>query len=239
MKIFRKFRKGLLKEGKFKSYLMYAVGEILLIAVGVLIAWKINNLNEVRKSKIVEVKIYESLYEELHTNLNVIDSAIVRYVNNALTLQNSLTQQTKDLILQIKFENTNLRDDALNSINNTNKFEFIENESLKGLIAKYPNEINIFKNQEMKISTIVSEKLKPVIERHISLIDMLPEDNKNYKLIKTYGKQSNYSDLLNSREYQNSVIDRLLQTQIQLKIAKNLRNKTETLAIKLKQELKG
>ena len=249
MKIFRKFRKGLLKEGKFKSYLMYAVGEILLIAVGVLIAWKINNLNEVRKSKIVEVKIYESLYEELHTNLNVIDSAIVRYGNNALTLQNSfhylgqntddLTQQTKDLILQIKFENTNLRDDALNSINNTNKFEFIENESLKGLIAKYPNEINIFKNQEMKISTIVSEKLKPVIERHISLIDMLPEDNKNYKLIKTYGKQSNYSDLLNSREYQNSVIDRLLQTQIQLKIAKNLRNKTETLAIKLKQELKG
>lgn len=249
MRLLRTVRRKLVYSGKFKSYLMYAIGEILLIVVGISIAWNINNSNDIRKNKIVEVKIYESLYEELYTNLNVLDSPIVRYGNNVLTLQNSfhylgqdtndLSQQTKDLIVQLKFENTNLRNDALNSINNTNKFEFIENESLKELIAKYPNEITIFKNQELKISTIVTERLKPVIEKHISLIDMLPNDNSHYNLIRTLGNPSNYSDLLNSREYQNSVIDRLLQTQIQLKIVKNLRDKTEKLAIQLKMELKG
>jgi hypothetical protein len=68
---------------------------------------------------------------------------------------------------------------------------------------------------------------------------MLPEDNKNYSQIRSLGKQSNYAELLNSREYQNTVIDQLMQTKIQLTIAKKLRKKTETLAIKLKQELKG
>ncbi|MBQ0769767.1 MAG: hypothetical protein KBT58_10775 [Bizionia sp.] len=247
MKVFRNSRRKLILSGKFKTYLLYALGEILLIVVGILIAWKINNLNEIRKNKIVEVKIYESLYEELRTNLNVLDSAIVSFDNNILTLQsslrfvglpdNKLTQDAKDLIVQIKFSNTNLRDDALNSVNNTNKFEFLENDLLKASIASYPKEINIFNNQENKIKNIVENRLKPVIEKYISLADMLPEDAKNYKQIKTFGAPSNYIALLKSRDYQNSIIDRLLQTDIHLNIAKNLRIKTRKLAVRLRQEL--
>jgi hypothetical protein len=55
--------------------------------------------------------------------------------------------------------------------------------------------------------------------------------------MKAYGNQSNYTELLVNREYQNSIIDRLLQTKGQLTIAKNLRKKTETIATKLNQEL--
>lgn len=248
MKFLGKFRRKMILDGKFKNYLLYAIGEILLIVIGIMIAWKINDLNEIRKNRIVEIKIYESLYEELHTNLNILDSTIVRYNNNTLALENSLhyvgyqknlPQEAKDLIVQIKFRNTNLRNEALNSINNTTKFEFLENDSLKELIAKFPNEINVFNNQELKIRNIVDNRLKPVIEKHISLIDMLPEGNKNYSQIRNLGQQSNYSELLNSREYQNTVIDQLMQTQIQLTIANKLRKKTETLAIKLKKELNG
>ncbi|MDW5290984.1 hypothetical protein [Formosa sp. PL04] len=248
MKLFRSIRRKLIGTGKIKSYLIYALGEILLIVIGILIAWKINSLNEINKNRIVEVKIYESLFEELHTNLNALDSAIVRYDTNALTLQSSLqfigkpqielTQEMKNLIIQTKFKNTNLRDAALNSINNTNKFEFLENDSLKELIALYPNEISIFKNQEIKIGNIVNNRLQPVIEKHISLLDLLPEENKKYNQLKNLGQQSNYLDLLNSREYQNCLIDQLLQTQIQLNMAKSLRTKTERLAVKLKLELK-
>ncbi len=235
--------------GKIKSYLVYALGEILLIVAGILIAWKINDLNETRKNRIVQVKIYERLYEELHTNLSVLDSAIVRYNNNILSLQgslkhvgrqpNNLNKEAKDLIVKVKFRNSNLRNEALGSINNSNKFQFLENDALTELLAQYPTEINTYKTQEIKIANIVDNRLKPVIEKHISLIDLLPEENKNYNHIRTFGQESNYSDLLDSREFQNSVIDQLLQTQIQLGNVRRLRNKTEILAIKLKQELKG
>lgn len=248
MTFFGKFRRKMILNGKIKNYLLYAIGEILLIVIGILIAWKINDLNEIRKNRIVELKIYDILYEELRTNLNVLDSAIVRYDNNVLSLQNSLQyvgeqkqqlpQETKDLIVQVKFRNTNLRNDALHSINNTNKFEFLQDESLKSQIVAYPNEITIFKNQEVKIRNIVDNRLKPVIEKHISLIDLLPKTNKKYAQVRSIVQQSNYSDLLNSREYQNTVIDQLLQTEIHIGLTKNLRKKTENLAIKLKNELK-
>ena len=248
MKIFRIIRRKSLVSGKIKSYLLYALGEILLIVIGILIAWKINNLNEIRKNRIVQLKIYESLYEELHTNLNVIDKTIVGYSSSILDLQKSLnyvgqnqkklTQEARELIIQIKFKTTNLRDKSLNSVNITNKFQFLENDSLAYLIAQYPSELKTFETQEAKINNIVENRLKPIIEKHVSLIDLLPNDNDNYNNIKLFGKKSNYNQLLNSRDYQNSVIDQIAQTQIQLNNGIGLRKKTRTLASKLSQELK-
>tara|TARA_R110002111_G_scaffold159481_1_gene226213 strand:+ start:3653 stop:4399 length:747 start_codon:yes stop_codon:yes gene_type:complete len=248
MKLFRNIRRKLLISGKIKSYLIYALGEILLIVIGILIAWKINNLNEIRKNKIVQVKIYESLYEELNTNLNVLDKTIVGYSNTILSLENTLnyvglhpnklTQETKDIIVHIKFKTTNLRDKSLNSVNMTDKFQFLENDSLAELIAQYPSKLKTFENQEAKINNIVENRLKPIIEKHVSLIDLFPNDNKNYKNIKLFGQKSNYIQLLNSKDYQNSVIDQLMQTQIQLNNGINLRKKTRTLAFKLSQVLK-
>jgi hypothetical protein len=245
MKIFRKIRRSLLLSGKNRSYIIYALGEIVLIVIGILIAWKINNLNELRKNKIVQVKIYESLYEELNTNIDLLDTAIIRYNEHVVSIQNTLnyvgvneenlSQQGKDSIIQITFRNTNLRDEALSSVNITDKFQFIENLSLNELIAQYPSDLKSFEDQELKIRTIIQNRLKPVLEQHISLVDMLPDEG--YKQIKTNGKPSDYSKLLNNRDYQNSVIDRLLQTQIQLNISIDLRDKTETLHNMLKHEL--
>ena len=247
MRVFRKIRKKLLLSGKIKDYLVYAFGEILLIVIGILIAWKINNLNEIRKNRIVELKIYKSLSQELDTNLIVLDSAITRYSDNIEKLEhtlnylgvqpNELTFEAKNLIVNLNDRKVIMRDEAINSINITNKFEFIESDILKRLIAAYPNELDKFDEQETKIANIINNRLKPVIEKHVSLIDILPPDSFNYRRIKTSSKQSNYSDLLDSKEYQNSVIDRLMQTKNQLIIAENLKAKTETIAIKLNQEL--
>lgn len=47
---FRKIRESLLRENKFSRYLLYAIGEIILVVIGILIALQINNWNEGRKS---------------------------------------------------------------------------------------------------------------------------------------------------------------------------------------------
>jgi len=49
IKFFRKIRQQLLAEGAVKKYLLYAIGEILLVVIGILIALQINNWNEQQK----------------------------------------------------------------------------------------------------------------------------------------------------------------------------------------------
>lgn len=50
IKFFRHIRKKLISENKFTKYLIYAVGEIILVVIGILIALWINNINEDNKS---------------------------------------------------------------------------------------------------------------------------------------------------------------------------------------------
>lgn len=64
IRVFRKIKKKLLVEGKTRTYLKYAVGEMLLVVVGILIALQINNWNEERKIKDTSEKLFTELYKE-------------------------------------------------------------------------------------------------------------------------------------------------------------------------------
>jgi len=52
IKFFRKIRRQLLTENRFSKYLLYAIGEIVLVVIGILIALQINIWNENRKALI-------------------------------------------------------------------------------------------------------------------------------------------------------------------------------------------
>ncbi|MBU2996289.1 hypothetical protein KO500_07575 [Cellulophaga baltica] len=247
MKIFRKNRRNLIRLGKFKTYLVYAFGEIVLIVIGILIAWKINTINEARKNRIVEVKIYNSLYEELNANLHTLDGIIDEYPRTITSLQNTLnfvglpdekiTKENKLQIANISEREVNLIDGSVNSIISTSKFELLESETLKELITLYPAKITQFNLQDQKIRYIISEKIKPVVEQKLSLVDLLPEHDSIYDNIRKYGQKSNFQALLNDKGYQNAMIDRIVQTEELLSIAKNLRSKTNTLITNLDKEI--
>lgn len=68
IKFFRKIRRRLLTENKFSKYLIYAIGEILLVVIGILIALNINNWNENQKTKKLERVFLERLQVDLDTD---------------------------------------------------------------------------------------------------------------------------------------------------------------------------
>ncbi len=69
IKFFRKIRQNMIKESKVSKYMLYAIGEIVLVVIGILIALQINNWNEVRKQKALELDILKELKEGLLTDL--------------------------------------------------------------------------------------------------------------------------------------------------------------------------
>lgn len=69
---FRSIRKGLLENQKFSNYTLYAVGEIILVVIGILIALQINNWNENRKDKIYEKKMLMEVMEDLKIDTSML-----------------------------------------------------------------------------------------------------------------------------------------------------------------------
>ena len=68
IKFFRKIRQILLSEGKTGKYFKYAIGEIILVVIGILIALQINNWNEQRKENIKEQALLKRLEKEFNSN---------------------------------------------------------------------------------------------------------------------------------------------------------------------------
>lgn len=73
IKIFRHIRQRLLSESKFSKYLFYAIGEIVLVVIGILIALQINHWNEGRKQAIAEEEFYKGIKEDLQQDLEFIN----------------------------------------------------------------------------------------------------------------------------------------------------------------------
>jgi hypothetical protein len=65
IRIFRNIRQKLAAENKVMAYLRYAVGEILLVVIGILIALQVNNWNELRKQSIAETEFIEGVKKDL------------------------------------------------------------------------------------------------------------------------------------------------------------------------------
>ncbi|MBT8307462.1 MAG: hypothetical protein KJN85_11045 [Maribacter sp.] len=70
LKFFRKIRKNLLTENKFSKYLFYAIGEILLVVIGILIALQINNWNNGRIERMEEEKSYLNIKRQIIDDKN-------------------------------------------------------------------------------------------------------------------------------------------------------------------------
>jgi hypothetical protein len=69
IKFFRKIRQKLLSENKFSKYLIYAMGEIVLVVIGILIALSLNNWNEERKDQNKLVNVYRLIDNDIKNDI--------------------------------------------------------------------------------------------------------------------------------------------------------------------------
>lgn len=65
LKIFRRVRQSMITQNRVSKYLLYAIGEIILVVIGILIALQINNWNEERKAKQIESSFFQNVLLDL------------------------------------------------------------------------------------------------------------------------------------------------------------------------------
>jgi hypothetical protein len=172
IKFFRKIRQRLLTENKFSKYLIYAVGEIFLVVIGILIALSINNWNDRRKKTNLKANYIESLKSDLSADLDYFkiqiasDSTdLAKMLSFSKRLSNSAT--TMDTLIQIaRYEflpftdiNNELNMSTINSLISTENIN-VFNRNTSELLIKFNNEqlnsINMVdRNDELYFNSVV------------------------------------------------------------------------------------
>ncbi len=97
IKFFRQLRHSLIMENKTSKYLKYAVGEIVLVVIGILIALQINNWNEVKKLEAKTQEYYGQLLDDLNKDVSFAHQIIGKfnnYLNDLTTYTNSYYQNS-------------------------------------------------------------------------------------------------------------------------------------------------
>jgi hypothetical protein len=105
IKFFRKIRQNLIMENKTGKYFKYAIGEIVLVVIGILIALWINNLNIKNQENKERETLITNIKKELNENLNFIN-----------TRQQLLDITNKNLIKVLNFSATSQTDKPIDSL---------------------------------------------------------------------------------------------------------------------------
>ena len=90
IKFFGKIRQNLLSDGKTGKYFKYAIGEIILVVIGILIALQVNNWNEIEKSKSESNRLLIDLKLELEKDIEDFKSLQTEYNDWLLQIENIL-----------------------------------------------------------------------------------------------------------------------------------------------------
>ena len=204
IKFFRKIRQQLLTENKLGKYLLYAIGEILLVVIGILIAISINNWNNNQINKAKEINILNELRTEYRGKLNEL--------NEKVNVRNAMIESGISLINEIQSKNYSISSDTLNfhigittltpTYNSTNSITeelinsgniyLLRNKELRNIISEWTGELVKLTEEEEYLVNIISYNYVPYLFKSYPTKNILnPLISPNNKLGKNFSKSTN------------------------------------------------
>ncbi|GAA4816686.1 DUF6090 family protein [Litoribaculum gwangyangense] len=156
IKLFRKIRQKLLVKNSFKKYFLYAIGEIILVVIGILIALQVNNWNSNRLEQKNMNSILEAIKLDLQTDikettrLNKFNQTYLNFRRQILMLKNfdTLPLDTLTLIMRKRTSQYTLNLAAFNKLTNQGFTKLSKNDTLNKKLYHYYSVIKE-KSEEM------------------------------------------------------------------------------------------
>ncbi len=93
LRFFRQLRRRMLPESRFGKYFLYAIGEIMLVVIGILIALQVNNWNDQRRDRLKSMEFHQRMIDDL----DLIIKTSSRDVDRASEVTRSLSRSVEIL----------------------------------------------------------------------------------------------------------------------------------------------
>jgi hypothetical protein len=187
IKFFRTIRKDLMEQNKTGKpalpvgrYIKYAIGEIILVVIGILIALQINNWNTSRIEKKSEHQILENLKNEFE---NAVKQMI--YLNGIRVNFLSAAERLVEISNENRFDKTKTIDSlmvqtiysptfndpvvSLNALTTSNRLDLISNNTLKVKLMAWPSELEDMIEGEIVENDITNNKYYPLLYRNVDM----------------------------------------------------------------------
>ena len=219
IKFFRKIRQNLVMQNKTSKYFKYAIGEIILVVIGILIALQINNWNSNRILQANQLQLSKRLLEETKRNIKDFDTqkqtalkskssilSVLHLINKNYSKVNKkvLDSLIFNILVTPGFDfNLSVLNEALS----TGQVANFDNETLKNILYSFPTKLKDVADREKTILEDSNNNLIPLIYDYTSLrqIDFV-FSGFGEKIRKSNLKETDNRVLLKMRRFEN-VID--------------------------------
>ena len=180
IRFFRNIRQKLAAENNVSKYLRYAIGEILLVVIGILIALQINNWNEERKNAAIEKEIISNLLEEFIQNklvlkevtdvLNKSEQSCYQLMSLMNKDRNFLSKYNIDSLLywSIEFISYNPSNNIFAEVLQSGRLGLIKNKELINSLFDWQRMLDNNNKTFYIYQKFIEEQIVPYLSNHIS-----------------------------------------------------------------------
>ena len=228
--LFRRIRKSLLSSGSVKKYTLYAIGEIALVVIGILIALQINNWNQSRLDRIEEQKILVAISKDVNRIKYWCDlcasssQAVLKGSTQLLNVVHSddqdypEVQREQDLarIFERCLVGTGLAENIYDVLKSSDQLELITSRELRNELSNLDSQLGTMIAFERLQNDFMDNQLKPLVNQFIDRTQL------NYKMVgyeiaidtSEFDKRfkSDYQGLNEQREFSNLLVDFMIHT---------------------------
>ncbi|WP_299098408.1 DUF6090 family protein [uncultured Winogradskyella sp.] len=208
IKFFRKIRQNLLSENKTGKYFKYAIGEIILVVIGILIALQINNWNEKRKTNTVLENYYHQIitdlakdYNRMHYDINTLESNYLSSYNEFVKKLPSQNSPEAIILSSLELEYTttaytNFNTNTIETLQATGDIKLIPTEIRNKLIELKNDQDRSYKASNNNYDNFLNEISRAtVLGYNPNLISFNGKNTLNEQLYKDLEIEDNYSEI--------------------------------------------
>jgi hypothetical protein len=188
IKFFRKIRQNLLSEGKTGKYFKYAIGEIILVVIGILIALYLDDLKDknkeqdlrsyyiqsIKKDLIQDQVIIKKMIDSVQNSLEIIDGQVNRIYSQSSTIDTLIKIAKNEFLTEVS--SISFNDNSLKSLISTGSLNLLQTDFSELLL-----ELNKTRSEQKEVrNTLASMYNERINEYHTQYprpYDDLPEDN--------------------------------------------------------------
>ena len=222
--LFRKIRRNMLTNNKVSKYILYALGEILLVIIGILIALQVNEWNQERKNNDEEQIILTNLKSEFSQNkmaLKDVWGILSNSQNGCLELMKLMNQERSELnkynidsliYWTIEYYPFNPSNNVFADLVQSGRLQLIQDETLRNKLFEWSTEMENYRNSFEEYQHFIENHMLVYLIDHIALKNIDQYSTLSWKEPSTF--QSDVAPMFRDRKYENLIDNHLYHASL-------------------------